>query len=242
MCEDIYFFPRMLRVPRTKYFIDLWPERWEKNADREGVAERCQSMLPFCQEMVAARDTSELTLALLSGCLVCFLRGYETHGPGLNSSFSRVFLLRWDWAWQWTCLWILTVVCSRPQSSRTAHNPTEEWEWGMGAGMGVGRDRLTGMLPSRWSCHLAEKMWGDGMVGRTWVILLAIRALGLDSENLGSSKLGLPGADGPQHSCRWWWLTLSWPHLHSVGAACSACFIRLSCTSLESCRRVGYSP
>lgn len=36
------------------------------------------------------------------------------------------------------------------------------------------------------------------MVGRTWVILLAVRALGLlDSANLGFSKLGLPGTDAP---------------------------------------------
>lgn len=58
------------------------------------------------------------------------------------------------------------------------------------------------------------------MVGRTWVILLAVRALGLDSENLGSSKLGLPGADGPLSiPVGGDGLLLSWPHLHSVGAA-----------------------
>ena len=53
---------------------------------------------------------------------------------------------------------------------------------------------------------------------------------------LGFSELGLPGADGPlgvpvggDGSL------LSWPHLPSVGAARSVCFILLSCTSLESC-------
>lgn len=74
------------------------------------------------------------------------------------------------------------------------------------------------------------------MVGRTWVILLALRALGLDSGNLGFSKLGLPGPDGPLSiPVGGDGLLLSWPHLPSVGAACSVCFILLSCASLESC-------
>ena len=74
------------------------------------------------------------------------------------------------------------------------------------------------------------------MVGRTWVILLAVGALGLDSANLGFSKLGLPGTDGRLSiAVGGDGLPLSWSHLPSVGAACSVCFLLFSCTSLESC-------
>ena len=69
----IYNFSNMLRVPRTKYFIDLWPERWEKKADREGGGGEVPvhaAILPG--DGVAARDTSELTLLCSQDVLSAF--------------------------------------------------------------------------------------------------------------------------------------------------------------------------
>lgn len=63
----------MLRVPRTKYFIDLWPGKWEKNAKREGgVGEVPVHAAILSGDGVAARDTSELSLLCSQDVLSAF--------------------------------------------------------------------------------------------------------------------------------------------------------------------------
>ena len=63
----------MLRVPRTKYFIDLWPERWEKIEERKGGGGEVPvhaAILPG--DGVVAHDASELSLLCSQDVLSAF--------------------------------------------------------------------------------------------------------------------------------------------------------------------------
>ena len=63
----------MLRVPRTKYFIDLWPERWEKNEERNGGGGEVPVHAAISPgDGVAAYDTSELSLLCSQDVLSAF--------------------------------------------------------------------------------------------------------------------------------------------------------------------------
>lgn len=147
----------MLRVPRTKYFIDLWPGKWEKNAKREGGGGEVPvhaAILPG--DGVAVHETSELSLLCSQDVLSAFWEDMKLMDLSWTVP-SPECLLRCEWAWQWTVL--ADPDCKCAPTVIHPHNPTQEWEWVWGWVWGWGSNRLTGMLPAQWSCLLAEKMW-----------------------------------------------------------------------------------
>lgn len=154
----------MLRVPRTKYFIDLWPERWEKNEERKGGGGEVPvhaAILPG--DGVVAHDASELSLLCSQDVLSAFWEDKKLMDLSWNSSFSRVLAQMWVGVTMDSACGVWLRVC--PPTPVTLYCSQSFGRMGvgvgvgMGVGMGVGSNRLTGMLPSRWSCHLAEKMW-----------------------------------------------------------------------------------
>ena len=144
-------FPRILGVPRTKYFVDLCPKMWEMNAEREGCGRGgANPCYHFAGMWGCAPCHFWAVTALLSGCLVWLSEKIWSRRTWAGTLHSPECLLRCEQVWRWTPLVDRDCKCAL-QSPCSAHNPTREWEWNMGVGEPI---RLPGLLTSWWSCHV----------------------------------------------------------------------------------------